>query len=106
MSVANSQEGQRVLTVAQAAAFLGRSTSWIRDQIVMSRLRTLHPYGVRPFLVTEASAQILKARLGERETSARKPALQIIASGSGEARSAPRPNDFLRLVSDNTPSRS
>jgi hypothetical protein len=105
MAVKQRQD-QSVLTTAEAAKLFGRSASWVRDQINTGRLHTLHPAGRRPFLITEASAQILKARLSELETGAAKPKLHIIASGSGEARSAARPHDFLRLVSDNTPSRS
>jgi len=101
----HQRQDQSVLTTAEAAKLFGKSSSWVRDQINTGRLHTLHPYGIRPYLVTEASAHILKARLAERETGATKPRLQIIASGSGEARSTPRPHDFFRLVSDNTQSR-
>lgn len=98
----HQREDQSVLTTAEAAKLFGRSASWIRDQINTGRLHTLHPAGVRPFLVTEASAHILKARLSERVTGAAKHRLQIITGGSGEARGEPLPRHFPRLVIDNT----
>lgn len=97
----HQREDQGVLTTAEAAKLFGRSASWIRDQINTGRLRTLHPYGVRPYLVTEASAHILKARLSERKTGTPKHGLQIIAKSRGEVGSASLQPHFPRLVIDN-----
>lgn len=76
---------QPVMTVAQAAVFLGKSTDWVRGRIVRTRLKTLHPYGVAPVLITEASARIVKQQLL-----------------SGLPALAARRGDHLRLVIDNT----
>ncbi|MBY5734043.1 hypothetical protein HFO26_27735 [Rhizobium leguminosarum] len=76
---------QKVLTVSEAAAIFGRSTSWVRDEIAGGRLKTLHPAGTRPLLITETSLQALQRFILERTRAA-------------EGKQLPS----LRLVVDNT----
>ncbi|MDM9629782.1 hypothetical protein QTL95_28260 [Rhizobium sp. S152] len=75
---------QKVLTVSEAAAFFARSTSWVRDEIAGGRLKTLHPAGRRPFLVTEASAKALKRFILERSQAPGKrlPALRLVVDNT------------------------
>jgi len=75
---------QKVLTVSETAALFNRSTSWVRDEIAGGRLKTLHPAGQRPFLVTEASVSALQRFVLERSRSAGKqlPALRLVVDNT------------------------
>ncbi|QWW67974.1 hypothetical protein [Rhizobium sp. WYJ-E13] len=76
---------QKVLTVSETAALFGRSTSWVRDEIAGGRLKTLHPAGRRPFLVTEASVNALQRFIHERSRAAasrQPPALRLVVDNT------------------------
>ncbi|TBB25208.1 hypothetical protein ELH51_27390 [Rhizobium ruizarguesonis] len=76
---------QKVLTVTEAAAIFGRSTSWVRDEIAGGRLKTLHPAGTRPLLLTETSVQALQRFILERSRAAggkRLPMLRLVVDNT------------------------
>ena len=75
---------QKVLTVSETATLFDRSTSWVRDEIAGGRLKTLHPAGRRPFLVTEASAKALLRFIIERSKAPgeKLPALRLVVDNT------------------------
>jgi hypothetical protein len=76
---------QKVFTVSETAALFDRSTSWVRDEIAGGRLKTLHPAGIRPFLVTEASVTALQRFIHERSRAAKgkqAPALRLVVDNT------------------------
>lgn len=83
MKSADNLHDQDALTVSEAATLFERSTTWVYNQITRRELLTRHPTGVRPVLITAASAKELRDALVRRR---------------GLAEHVP----FLRLVVDNT----